>query len=232
MRQIFVDSRDRISGTTTAFSIQLPETLVLEGQQHKCRIDNLRIPNVVPTITTGTNDTIIVHEGSTNYTVTIAQGNYDGPALATALQALLFAAAPGTWTVVYDVYNIAMKISCTNSFTIVGGTYAAQLLSHPYTSTSTSYSFTYVSVLGLDVAYLSSSIFANLNIVGPNGAHDTLMCAVVTVPYAGVIDVSMPYDVWIDVPGLTVQQLSFELRDRNYNVLSIVPNISFVMSID
>ena len=60
MRQLFVDSRDRVSGTTTNFSIQLPETLVIEGSSHRMRIDNLRIPLVVPTIQTGVNDTLQV----------------------------------------------------------------------------------------------------------------------------------------------------------------------------
>jgi len=35
------------------------------------------------------------------------------------------------------------------------------------------------------------------------------------------------------VPGNTCkQQLSFQLRDRNYNLLNIVPNISFLLTID
>ena len=116
VQQIFVDSRDRISGTSTDFSIQLPTTLVVEGGAHKCRVDNLRIPMVFPTITTGVNDTFTVKEAATSYTVTLAGGNYDGATLAADLQALLFAAAPGTWTVTYDSSNIAMTVSCTNNF--------------------------------------------------------------------------------------------------------------------
>ena len=231
VQQLFIDSRDRISGTTTNFSIQLPTTLVIEGNTRKCRIDSLRIPMVFPTIVTGTNDTLKVLTGATTYTIVIPQGNYDGTSLATTLQALMFAAIPGSWTVIYDTTNIAMSIGCTNNFTITGGTYAAQLMVHPYQQTPNTYSFTFVSVLGLDIAYLSSGRFANVDTVGPNGAHDTLMCAVITAPLGGVIDVSMPYDVWIDVPAMTAQQLDFQLRDRSYNVLSIVPNISFVLSI-
>jgi len=34
------------------------------------------------------------------------------------------------------------------------------------------------------------------------------------------------------VPMMTTQQLDFQLRDRHYNVISIVPNISFVLLID
>ena len=71
-----------------------------------------------------------------------------------------------------------------------------------------------------------------LGIVGPGGSHDTLMGAVVTTPFGSVMDASMPYDVYFDVPAMTKQQLSFQLRDRSYNVLTIVPNISFQLTIE
>ena len=232
MRQIFVDSRDRVSGTTTDFTISLPETLTVEGRTHRARIDNLRIPLCVPTIQAGVNDTIVVQLGAQKYNVTIQPGNYDGPTLAGKIQSVLQNTAPGGWNVSYDTSLIAMSISCTNAFTIVGGTYAAQLMARPYTNTSNSYSFTYVSVLGVDIMYLSSPQFNTLDCIGPGGSHDTLMCAVVTLPFGSVLDVSMPYDCWITVPQMTTQTLSFSLRDRSYNVISQVANISLVMTID
>ena len=232
MRQIFVDSRDRVSGTTCDFTIQLPETLTIDGGNHQARIDNLRIPLNVPTITTGINDTIQVKLGAQTYTITLAQGNVDGPTLASNIQGLLQATAPGSWSVSYDVNNISMTISGSNPFTITGGTYAAQLLSRPYTQTSNSYRFSYVPVAGIDMMYLSSSNFSTLDTVGPGGAHDTLMCAVVTQAFGTVMDTNMPNDAWFKVPQMTTQTLSFTLRDRSYNVLSIVPNISFVLLID
>ena len=230
MRQIFVDSRDRVSGTSTDFAIQLPETLTLEPG-HRARVDQLRIPLVVPTID-ATNNTIQVLLGATTYTITIPPSNYDGPTLAAVIQGLLSATAPGAWSVVYYPNSIAMSISCSNDFTITGGTYAADLKAHPYTSTANSYSFTYVNMLGIDVMYLSSSQFSTLDTVGPNGAHDTLMMAVVTSSYGSILVVDMPYSSWFEVPAMTTQHLDFQLRDRYYDVLRIVPNISFVLSID
>ena len=232
MRLIFVDSRDRVSGTTTDFTIQLPETMTIEGRAHRARVDSLRIPLCIPTIRAGINDTIVVQLGAQKYTITIPQANYDGPALAAAIQGPLQATAPGAWSVSYDMSNIAMSVSCSNAFTIVGGTYAAQLMSRSYTQTSNQYKFTYVSVMGIDVMYLSSPNFATLDTVGPNGSHDTLIAAVVTQPFGAVLEVNMPYDVWFDVPGMTTQTLSFQLRDRSYNVLTSVANISFVLTID
>jgi hypothetical protein len=49
MRQIFVDSRDRVSDTSSQFSILLPQTLALESG-HQGRIDDLRLPVTAPTI--------------------------------------------------------------------------------------------------------------------------------------------------------------------------------------
>ena len=42
----------------------------------------------------------------------------------------------------------------------------------------------------------------------------------------------MSNEVWFDCPSMTTQQLSFQLRDRSYNILHQVPNISFVLTID
>ena len=80
--------------------------------------------------------------------------------------------------------------------------------------------------------YLSSSKFANLNIIGPQGSHDTLASVVVTEAFGNVIDYSMPADVWFDVGPITTQTVDIQLRSRNYEILSIVPNISLTLTID
>ena len=230
MRQIFVDSRDRISGTSSDFTIQLPSTLVLEGTQ-QARIDDLRIPQTFPTISS-TNNTIQVLMGSTTYTVTIPTAQYDGNGLASAIQSALQAAIPGSWSSVYNANLISMSISCSNPYTFTGGSYMNVLLQRPYTSTINSYNFSYVPVTGADVLYLCSSNFTNLDTVGPNGSHDTLCSVPITCGFGSVQSYNMSNEVWFDCPALTTQQLSFQLRDRSYNILHQVPNISFVLTID
>ena len=98
-------------------------------------------------------------------------------------------------------------------------------MSHSYTSTSNSYSFTYVSMLGVDLFYLSSGSFATMSTVGPSGASDTLMCAPVTSAFGSILVVD-------DVPRLTTQQLNFQIRDRWYDVVANLPNVSFLLTID
>ena len=100
MRHIFVDSRDRVSGTSCDFRIQLPETLALPPG-HRGRIDNLRVPQVFPTIQAGVNDTIIVQNTMAPYTATIAPGSFNGPGLALAIQTAL--SPHGTWSCSYDI---------------------------------------------------------------------------------------------------------------------------------
>ena len=97
-----------------------------------------------------------------------------------------------------------MSISCTNPCKIVGGTYAAQLLSRPYTQTSNSYAFSYVSVQGIDVMYLSSPDFATLDTVGPQRSHDVLPAANVTTPFGSVLETNMPWDTWVDQTAAVV----------------------------
>ena len=235
MRQIFVDSRDRVSGTSCDFTIQLPQTLVLEGK-HRGRVDHLRVPLTVPTIQSGLNDTLRVQLGSAVYTITLPQQNFDGPGLAAQIQSQLASTAPGSWSCTYNTNTIAMTLTCSNPFSIpVGnpGTYGAYLLGRTYANTSNSYVFQNVFVYGIDVMYLCCPNFQTMDCIGPQGSHDTLMSVNVTLPFGAVQTQDMPWDSYFDLPSLTTQQLSFSLRDRNYNVLStLVPNILFVLLID
>ena len=57
MRQLFIDSRDRVTGSTTDFTIQLRETLSTTGGVNFFRIGELRVPLVIPLIQAGVNDT-------------------------------------------------------------------------------------------------------------------------------------------------------------------------------
>ena len=180
MRQIFVDSRDRISGTSSDFTIQLPSTLVLEGM-HQARIDDLRIPMTIPTISS-TNNTIEALMGSTKYVVTIPTSQYDGNGLAAAIQAALTAAIPGSWSCSYNASLISMAISCSNPFTFTGGSYMSVLLSRPYTNILTAYNFSYVPVTGADVLYLCSNNFTSLDTIGQTVA--TTLCALFLSPVA------------------------------------------------
>ena len=235
MRQIFVDSRDRTSGTPCDFSIELKRTLVTTDRS-RMRLDFLRLPIVVPTINSRNNG-MKVKIGSTTYEAFIPQRQYDSASLATAIQNRLALTAPGSWQVVYDVNDISMTIYNNNVFEIVGGSFFTQLMSRPYTYTTsasvTKYRFSYVPLNGADVIFLCSDQFASMDIHGPNGSHDTLLPCNITSPFGSVQEFGMVNQDWAPCPKLSTNTLSFQLRDRDHNLLSdYVPNVSFLLSID
>ena len=235
MKTLWVDARDRVEGTSCDFRVQLKRgTLNLTDRPHRFRVDQLRLPISVPTIQAGVNDSIVVRLGSQDYTIVLYAGQKTGPELATEIQTRLNGTAPGSWTVAYDSSMISMAILCTNDFTIVGGTYAAQLMSRPYTrANARSYLFSYVPVTGLDECFLCCKEFSSSHIEGPNGAHDTILGCVITAPFGSIQQFDAPTDVWHQCPNSSFSTLSFQLRDRNYNVLtSFVPNVSFLLTID
>ena len=231
MRQIFVDSRDRSSGSSTDFSMVLPQTLSLESG-HQGRIDDLRLPNAIPTISDANNGVELLI-GATSYSKKLANGQVNsGPDLATVLRQKL-QETTGTWTVTYDVSQMALDVSCSNPFTFTGGSFVQQLMSRPYTRPDgNSYKFLYVPLQGLDIAYLCCRNFSHLDNVGPKHSSDVLCAIPITVPYGAVQHYSMSSSVFFDIPAVTTQHLSFQLRDRDWNIVNSVANISFVLTID
>ena len=94
----------------------------------------------------------------------------------------------------------------------------ARLFNHDFTYNTgaggTNYMFSYVSVQPVDVMYLTSSKFANVDTFGPQGDHSTIMCAVIADAFGNVMDASMPADVWITCRSMTTNSLDFSLRPQ------------------
>ena len=106
MRQLFIDSRDRTTGSTTDFTIQLRETLSTTGGVNFFRIDELRVPLVIPLIQAGVNDTFWYSLGGYIKSVTLAAGNYSGTDLAVLPE--------DTWTVSYNNHLASLSVFCTD----------------------------------------------------------------------------------------------------------------------
>ena len=231
MRQIFVDSRDRSSGTSSDFSMALPQTLSLpSGSQG--RIDDLRLPNAIPTISDANNKIEVLMNGTYSQR-TMQNGNCNqGSDLAQKINSALVTISGG-WYVGYDTTTLAVTITCSNDFTFTGGTFMQQLLNRPYVRPDNrSYIFQYVPLQGLDICYLCCPNFSHADNVGPKHASDVLCAIPITVGYGAVQHYSMSNSVFIDLPAVTTQQLSFQLRDRDYNIVNSYANISFTLTID
>jgi hypothetical protein len=254
MRCLFIDSRDRITGSTTDFKIQLPTTLVLEHGT-KFRIDNLRLPMCIPLIMQGVNHRLYVRvesSGSNYFYASLPQGSYSGVELAqliaTQLDFASLAFAGVDWTVLYNEHMASMTINCTADFEVLTDAQASAHWTGPIYNFATKlfandYAyhdmgvlgkelfFSHVSMVSNDMFYVSSSKLSNPDTLGPQGTCDTLMACVCTSDFASVMDASMPWDTWLTAPAMTTQQLDFQLRARDYKVLTGLPNISFTLTL-
>ena len=231
MRQIFVDSRDRSSGSSTDFSMLLPQTLALESG-HQGRIDDFRLPNAIPTISVANNGINLIM-GTTPYGLTLQNGQVNsGADLANVIRQQLVRTT-GSWNVTYDASQMTLEITCSNDFAFTGGTFMQQLLNRPYyRADSKSYLFLYVPLTGLDMCYLCCQNFSHADNVGPKHSSDVICSIPITAPYGATQHYSMSSSVFFDIPALTTQTLSFQLRDRDFNIVNSVANISFTLTID
>ena len=248
MRELFVDSRDRVpGGTSTNFTIQLREQLVV-GPENSFRIDYLRVPLVIPRVQLGINDKVYFTVAGTRFTATLAAGNYSGVDLATDLQTALRVALPSvTFTATYNNATASLSVFCSNSTFLVLTdadcttarltlpTFASELFQNAYsyapTGAGVTLTWSYCSMQAVDVMYLTSTRLSNQDTFGPNGSTDALMCAIPDTDFETVLLQSMSPEVFIDCPTISTNQIDFQLRDRNYNILQNLPNISFVLTL-
>ena len=123
MRQLFIDARDRVQGSSTDFLIQLRETLSTTAGVNFFRIDELRVPLVIPLIQKGVNDIFWYSLQGVIRSVTLTSGNYSGTDLAALIETALEAPDPETtWTVTYNNQSLGIAgdllfgpdVSCSN----------------------------------------------------------------------------------------------------------------------
>ena len=168
MRQIFVDSRDRSSGTSTDFTMALPQTLSLNSG-HTGRIDDLRLPNAIPTISVANNGIEIWTAGQYWFRTMVNGQCFDGGQLASKIWEAIKNVHASQWTVVYKADEMTLEITFEHDFVFTeGGTFSKQLLSRPYTRNNLKhYLFLYTPLQGLDMCYLCCPHFSHMDKWGP-----------------------------------------------------------------
>jgi len=121
-RQLFIDSRDRVTGTTTNFTIQLNQTLVTTAAT-QYRVDNMRVPMVIPRIQAGVNDTLwfTLGDDPTPTFVVLTEGTYSGTDMAAMINQVLHDKHPegpnpestdvqSVWKVSYNNHTASLTI--------------------------------------------------------------------------------------------------------------------------
>jgi len=210
----------------------LPQTLSLSSN-HRGRIDDLRLPNAIPTVSSINDGVQVIDKNGQYWDLTLGSSQcFTGNDLAIKLQAHLVS-IPGSWAVTYNAALMTLEVKCNEPFAFTGWSFMKPYLNRPYVrADSKSYLFLYAPLQGLDMCYLCCSNFSHADNVGPKHSSDVLCAIPITAAYGSVQSYSMSNSVYFNIPAVTLQQLSFQLRDRDYNIVNSVANISFTLTID
>jgi hypothetical protein len=251
MQQLFCDGRNSLGGSSSDITLQLSQPLQVasHGQPglRRFRVDSLRIPNVFPTISAYNppNNKLRFTAGPTKqtYNALVASGNYEKLSdLCVAIaKGMNDCAPPAIFKCTSDDAKMEIKLTTEGGTTAFGIDntigLGRQLLARPLYDTTvtdgqaTSFTFTQVTLRGMDVIYLSSNVLSNGETVGARGSSDTVLQINVTEPYGAVIERSMATDVWLPLPKRMITHLNFTLRDRNYTPLTMIPTFSLVLTV-
>ena len=248
MKLIYVDSRARVSGTSTNFQISLREPIaVSEGQM--MRVDQVRFPMTLTTVTTS-NRWLYTARGLTYSRVALELGTYTGQELVTHIRARL---ATLGLAVGVEWLNLSsgLRITFAGALRLLTdaeiaelpvGTFEAWLPTDRPRSFNDnlgsriggtgSITFPFVNLTAADTLYLCSRTLSNEACFGPRGNHDVLAKLAVDDPLGSIHRSDMPTNLYHRLPELTLKMLDFSLQDRHGDVVSLAGELSFVLSID
>ena len=228
MPLVFVDSRYRASGTSTAFTWELSESMLLRAARLK--VEQLRVPVLFWTVDKH-NCNVYLEEGTSGSrrVLSLPQGNYSGCSLAHNLRALFGEA----YVVTYSECQNSLEITCEAPFRIVPDktldnqwefplgssrltpqSFNANLR-HPTDTVSTETRF-FCPCVDLQTQpdlYLRCSSLADPKVYGPLGSRDVLAKITMTVPYGFVAFEDSPNDLWHEVGALSLRSVFFSLTD-------------------
>ena len=177
MRLIYVDSRNRVSGTASNFSIQLNETLSVP-QGSKLRVDQIRVPIAFQLINAN-NRYLFFQDGDHTFVATLEIGGYSSPQLAATLQYCIGVAQQGahgpkgTITVQYQ------SVSSSTQFL--------------YTPPSSNPGQQFFILSNEQIAQLPFATFPGINLKAPQSINDVLGGYATSVLSSGQTQLMFPF---------------------------------------
>ena len=233
----YIDSNDRVAGTSGNFTIQLPEPVQL-SEESKLRVDQVRLINGFLTVS-GANDHFYWIDSSlTLRSTTLSHGWFSAINLASNFKAAL----PSGFNVTYNQALNSLTISNSASFVVptdddlaswpawpFAGTSQGNprscnaLLNNPGgTTTNTSYTIPFVTVSPYDFLFLRSQRLASQMSISARGEHDILCRIDVNQPFGGLLTGGTPTLEALILGAGTVHTLDFQLTDRYGNIVDAV----------
>lgn len=158
-RYLLINSAQRVSGTSSSFKIPLDKPL---SNIRKVELVSASFYNTIYNIRTGINDKVVFNDG-TQYTATIAAGNYVITDLIVALQTALNATASAlVFTVTYSDITLKVTIAAGSAFTILFGSSGVMYRELGFTAATTGSA---TSQTGTNVVNLSLPHYLFINVL-------------------------------------------------------------------
>jgi hypothetical protein len=249
METIFIDSRNRTSGSASDFSIHLRETLNLTGA--RMRIDKLAFVNSFWTVTIENRYLYFKTTDPTSPLVsyTLSPGAYTAPELVLHMSSITgrpwsYNSREGSMTVVCsdDTHTLATDdelAAITNWIVTPPGTSPSnpksfnEQLGHTTTASTATIYFPWVSMAQYDVLYLRSSKLTARGTHGPRGEHETLCMIPITQPFGRLVEGGYPQDCWMHLGDISTRNLDFQLvNHKGIPVTLLQGSISFQITFD
>ena len=225
--RVIVDSNHRISGTSSDFTVQLPQTVSLPHGT-KCFVSDVVLPVSWYGVTQNVNDRVYFEYGTSGTTTTYAtldEGSYDAATLATQLAEKMSNVAPGiTYTATYtSATNLArivpdsgnLRFLSTAEIEALHSGYRGSQVIHPMSNLASSFQDVFLDVRGAAQVLLNCAELAgDKQTLGPRGAMSTIKRIAVTVPFGEIqfTEGLQPADGF-EVSNRTLSRLSFRLTD-------------------
>jgi hypothetical protein len=116
IKEYYVSSKNRTSGTSTSFVISIPE---IQGY-NKVRVKSVQIPLTYYIINSTNNKLDFTESGQSQTAATITPGNYTISSLTAAIKTAIEAVSPtaSSYTVAYDSSTMKITMSSATSFAL------------------------------------------------------------------------------------------------------------------
>ena len=255
-RLLFINSKDRVSGSIERFKIEIPPHLLHKEKDQKMRIilNDVILPYTWYNIQVSNNTfTMIEHIGNPpaayTTTVTLTPGSYHVLQLRDHLKTKLNTTLSHTYTVVFDETSAMFTFTNNNnvnpSMDVLGfgANSAHRLLGFKANSQNTFSAKTLVSSGAVNMMFTDGLFLhcdlPNTNVNKGTGTKETFhvsnafaKLSINTAPFSTIIYQNTNDDYLLNVPGSHLQNMTFTLKTLDHEVISLNDEYSFTLKLE
>lgn len=224
IEKIYIDSRDRITGSSSNFKIKLPRICKINNSSY-ISIDNVNIPYVINTIDEGHNklyirqtDMIGGIEATLNFTLTLTTGYYSGASLVNEINInilltpnlnLICEFKSNTNSILFKSTSERHLLSFKIDKDLPDGhgsiNYIIHNATYKFIDNITGWNTGFLDLHKVKNIYIHSNILTNSNVITSHGDSNVIMKCAINCPYGNQILYNSATGDWL--PCLSIPDL-------------------------